>query len=133
MTRGEIKRAIATHSTALTKAEMLASRKVGDRTSENPRDRTYMTYMALATLDEDEIDFEADSESKDCRSRKDVFNSMKNALNLENPQQNERFKEVTNMILEKLSTQNNLASLKEKPVLLMVSHIKVHKVRINSR
>ena len=56
-----------------------------------------------ATLDEDEIDFETDiDDSKDCRSRKDMFHSMKKQLNLDNPQQNERFKEVTNMILEKV-------------------------------
>ena len=61
-----------------------------------------------ATLDEDEIDFETDiDDSKDCRSRKDVFNSMKKKLNLDNPQQNERFKEVTNMILEKVKHTKN--------------------------
>ena len=48
VTRGEIKRAIAAHSMALTKAEILSSRNVGDRTSENLRDTTYMTYMTLA-------------------------------------------------------------------------------------
>ena len=27
---------------------MMASRKVGDRTSDNPKDRTYLKYMTLA-------------------------------------------------------------------------------------
>ena len=37
VTRGEIKRAIVAHSRFLTKEEVLASRKVGDRTRENPK------------------------------------------------------------------------------------------------
>ena len=72
-----------------------------DRASETKHNILIGVYSA--TLDEDEIDFETDiDDSKDCRSKKDVFNSMKKQLNLDNPQQNERFKEVTNMILEKV-------------------------------
>ena len=56
-----------------------------------------------ATLDEDEIDFEAETEhTKEPRSRKDVFDSMKKQLDLENVEQKERFKEVSNLILEKV-------------------------------
>ena len=48
ITKGEIKRAIEKHSLQLRKTEVMASRKVGDRTSVNPKNRTYLTYMTLA-------------------------------------------------------------------------------------
>ena len=48
VTKGEIKRAIEKHSLQLRKAEVMASRKVGDRTSNNPKDRTYLMYMTQA-------------------------------------------------------------------------------------
>ena len=43
-TKGEIKRAVEKHSLQQRKAEKMASRKVGDRTS----DKTYLSYMTLA-------------------------------------------------------------------------------------
>ena len=56
-----------------------------------------------ATLDEDEFVFDETSElSAESRSRKDLFLSLKDKLDLDNPDQNDRFKEVTNQILEKV-------------------------------
>ena len=43
MTRGEIKRAIKSHSLKMRGEELLASQKVEDRTSDN----TYLSYMTL--------------------------------------------------------------------------------------
>ena len=45
--RGEIRKAIKDHSMRTTKAEVEASRKVGDRATEDPEDRTYLSYMTL--------------------------------------------------------------------------------------
>ena len=50
-----------------------------------------------ATLNEDQFEFDENSETE-TRSRKDLFLSMKSKLNLES----ERFKEVSNLILEKV-------------------------------
>ena len=47
VTKGEIKRAIKSHSLKLRQEEVMASRKVGDRTSYNPKDNTYLSYMTL--------------------------------------------------------------------------------------
>ena len=47
-TKGETKRILESHSLELRKAEVMASRKVGDRTSDNRKDNTYLTYMTLA-------------------------------------------------------------------------------------
>ena len=44
----QIKRAVAKHSLEQRKAEVMSSRKVGDRTSDNPKDNTYLSYMTLA-------------------------------------------------------------------------------------
>ena len=56
-----------------------------------------------ATLDEDQISFEEkDEEEPETRSRKDLFLSMKSKLNMENQTESDRFKEVTNLILEKV-------------------------------
>ena len=45
--RGDINRAIKKHSERMIKEEVEASRKVGDRATDNPRDREYLTYMTL--------------------------------------------------------------------------------------
>ena len=45
--KGDIGRAIKKHSERTTKEEVEASRKVGDRATENPSDREYLTYMTL--------------------------------------------------------------------------------------
>ena len=56
-----------------------------------------------ATLDESEIDFEEPNGVEvEARSRKDIFLAMKEKLDPENSEQNERFIEVTNQILEKV-------------------------------
>mgnify|MGYP001364769821 FL=1 len=47
VTKGEIKKAIKIHSTKMRREEIMASTKVGDRVSDDPRDNTYMTYMTL--------------------------------------------------------------------------------------
>ena len=47
MTKGEINRAIRTHSLKSRRAEMKGSTKVGDRVSDDPKDNSYMTYMTL--------------------------------------------------------------------------------------
>ena len=45
--RADIDRAIRTHSEKTIKEEVEASRKVGDRAEDNPRDREYLKYMTL--------------------------------------------------------------------------------------
>ena len=45
--KGDIRRAVSTHSSELTKEEVQASRKVGDRATEDPEDRRYLNYMIL--------------------------------------------------------------------------------------
>ena len=45
--KGDIDRAIKKHSERTTREEVEASRKVGDRATENPSDREYLTYMTL--------------------------------------------------------------------------------------
>ena len=55
-----------------------------------------------ATIDENEIDFAESDTVKDTRSRKDLFIAMKEKLDPNNSEHNERFKEVTNQILEKV-------------------------------
>ena len=47
MTKGEIKRAIKSHSLKMRREEVLASTNVGDRASDDPKDNTYLTYMTL--------------------------------------------------------------------------------------
>ena len=47
VTKGEIKKDIKTHNTKMKREEIMASTKVGDRVSDDPRDNTYMTYMTL--------------------------------------------------------------------------------------
>ena len=47
VTKGEIKKNIKIHSTKMRPEEIMASTKVGDRVSDDPRDNTYMTYMTL--------------------------------------------------------------------------------------
>ena len=47
VTKGEIKRAIQSHSLKMRREEVLASQKVRDRTSDNPKDNTYVSYMTL--------------------------------------------------------------------------------------
>ena len=47
VTKREIKKAIKIHSTKMRREEIMASTKVGDRLSDDPRDNTYMTYMTL--------------------------------------------------------------------------------------
>ena len=47
VTRGNIERAIMEQGEITTKTEVEASRKVGDRTSNDPRDREYLTHMIL--------------------------------------------------------------------------------------
>ena len=61
-----------------------------------------------ATLDEDEIDLEVDSnDSEEARSRKDIFLSMKSKLNLDDENQSARFNEVKNLVLEKVKHTKN--------------------------
>ena len=43
----DIKRAVRVHSSKVTKEEVEASRKVGDRAMEDPEDRKYLNYMIL--------------------------------------------------------------------------------------
>ena len=57
-----------------------------------------------ATLDENEIDFAESDPAKEPRSRKDIFLEMKEKLDPNNTEHNDRFLEVTNMILEKVKT-----------------------------
>ena len=45
--KGDIGKAIKQHSERTTKEEVEASRKVGDRATENPSDREYLTCMTL--------------------------------------------------------------------------------------
>ena len=45
--RADINRAIWKHSERTIKEEVEASRKVGDRAEDNPRDRGYLKYMTL--------------------------------------------------------------------------------------
>ena len=45
--KGDIRRAVSTHSSDLTKEEVQSSRKVGDRATEDPEDRRYLNYMIL--------------------------------------------------------------------------------------
>ena len=45
--KGDIRKAISEHSSKITKEEVEASRKVGDRATEDPDDRTYLSYMTL--------------------------------------------------------------------------------------
>ena len=47
MSKGEIKRAIKSHSQKTRCEEMMACTKVGDRISDDPKDNTYLTYMTL--------------------------------------------------------------------------------------
>ena len=42
--RGEIRKAIKVYSTRTTKTEVEASRKVGDRATEDPEDRNYLNF-----------------------------------------------------------------------------------------
>ena len=44
---GGNKRAIKSHSLKMRREEVLASQKVGDKTSDNPKDNTYLSYMTL--------------------------------------------------------------------------------------
>ena len=45
--RGDISKALRKHSDRMTKEEVEASRKVGDRATEDPEDRTYLSYVTL--------------------------------------------------------------------------------------
>ena len=47
VSKGDIKNAILEHSSARTKEEVEASRKVGDRATADPYHRNYLTYMTL--------------------------------------------------------------------------------------
>ena len=47
VSKGEIKRAIKSHSQKTRREEIFASTKVGDRVSDDPKDNTYITYMTL--------------------------------------------------------------------------------------
>ena len=47
VSKGDIKKAILDHSKATTREEVEASRKVGDRATEDPQHKTYLSYMTL--------------------------------------------------------------------------------------
>ena len=47
VSRGDIKRAIDEHSKTKMREEVLASRKVEDRATEDPKHRTHFTYTTL--------------------------------------------------------------------------------------
>ena len=70
---------------------------------EGYREDNVLIGVYSATLDEDEFIFDESTGSpSDPRSRKDLFTAMEKKLDLNNPDQNNRFKEVTNLILEKV-------------------------------
>ena len=45
--KGAIRKAISEHSSRITKEEVEASRKVGDRATEDPDNRSYLSYMFI--------------------------------------------------------------------------------------
>ena len=47
MSKGDIKRAINKYSRAVMKEEVEASRKVGDRATDDPLHNSYLSYMTL--------------------------------------------------------------------------------------
>ena len=47
VSKGEIKRAIKSHSQKTRCEDIMACTKVGDRISDDPKDNTYLTYMTL--------------------------------------------------------------------------------------